>query len=123
MTDEDMAQMRAWGIKLVRLGVMWEAVERSPGEYDMAYLDQVEQLINRFGQYDIAVIVDNHQDLFSRNLCGEGVPYFYTNMLKLEHRCPMTLLARAFHAAGECVSLDSYGMDVDADGLPLVAEC
>ena len=38
MTDEDMQQMVEWGIKIVRLGVMWEAVERSPGEYDMAYL-------------------------------------------------------------------------------------
>ena len=28
MTDEDMQQMKSWGIKIVRLGVMWEAVEQ-----------------------------------------------------------------------------------------------
>ena len=84
--------MKSWGIKIVRLGVMWEAVEQQEGVYDMAYLDQVEQLINRYGEYDIAVIVDNHQDLFSRKLCGEGVPWFYTPE-NLEHKCPMTPLA------------------------------
>ena len=52
--------MQAWGTKMVRLGVMWEAVERQPAVYDMEYLDAVEQLINRFGEYGIAVMVDNH---------------------------------------------------------------
>jgi endoglycosylceramidase len=122
MTDQDMQQMVEWGIKIVRLGVMWEAVERSPGFYDMDYLAQIDSLINRFAQYDIAVIVDNHQDLFSRQLCGEGVPWFYTPK-KLDHRCPETLLAQAFHLAGECVSLNSYAMPVDENGLPLVSAC
>jgi len=60
--------------------------------------------------------------MFSRKLCGEGVPWFYTPE-KLEHHCPLTPLARAFHAAGECISLESYGMTQDSDGLPLVSEC
>jgi hypothetical protein len=30
--------MRDWGIKIVRLGVMWEAVEQQEGVYDMNYL-------------------------------------------------------------------------------------
>lgn len=60
IADEDLELMRAWGTKMVRLGVMWEAVERSPQVYDMEYLDAVDQLINRFGEYGIAVMVDNH---------------------------------------------------------------
>ena len=48
MTDEDMQQMVEWGIKIVRLGVMWEAVERQPGFFDMDYLAQIDGLINRF---------------------------------------------------------------------------
>ena len=36
-------------MNFVRLGVMWEAVEREPGVYDHEYLDKVETLINRFG--------------------------------------------------------------------------
>jgi endoglycosylceramidase len=56
---------------------MWESVETSPGVYDMAYLDKIDALINRFAEYGMVTLVDNHQDLFSRKLCGEGVPYFY----------------------------------------------
>jgi len=39
---------------------MWEAVETSPGVYDMAYLDQVETLIEKFGEAGMYVIIDNH---------------------------------------------------------------
>ena len=45
---------------------MWESVEREPGVYDLDYLDKVDKLINKLGDAGIAVIVDNHQDLFSR---------------------------------------------------------
>ena len=38
-----------WGMNLMRLGVMWEAVERTEGTYDDAYLDQIEKLINDLG--------------------------------------------------------------------------
>ena len=117
-----MQQMRAWGIRIVRLGVMWEAVERTAGVYDQDYLGEIESLVERFQNYDIAVILDNHQDLFSRKLCGEGVPYFYTPD-DLDHHCPLTPLAQAFKLAGECVSLESYGMLEDDDGLPLISEC
>ena len=60
INDQDLKYMKNWGVNLVRLGVMWEAVETSPGYYDMNYLDAVENLINRFGNDGITVIVDNH---------------------------------------------------------------
>ena len=66
ISDQDLEYMRDWGTKIVRLGVMWESVERTAGVYDTEYLDQIDSLINRFGDYGMAVIVDNHQDLFSR---------------------------------------------------------
>ena len=39
VSTEDLEYMRDWGTKIVRLGVMWESVERSPGVYDYDYLD------------------------------------------------------------------------------------
>lgn len=42
LNDEDIQLLKKWGMNFVRLGVMWEAVERSPGVYDDAYLDKVE---------------------------------------------------------------------------------
>ena len=60
ISTEDLEYLRDWGCKIVRLGVMWEAVERSPGQYDMDYLEKVDGLINKFGEYGMAVLVDNH---------------------------------------------------------------
>ena len=60
ISDEDLQYMKDWGAKIVRLGVMWESVEREAGVYDRDYLDQMDKLINRFGDYGMAVIVDNH---------------------------------------------------------------
>jgi len=101
---------------------MWESVETSPGQYDMEYLNKVEKLINRLGDAGMAVIVDNHQDLFSRSLCGEGVPHFYTPD-DVDHHCPFGVVGTFFRLAGRCVSLKSYDMETDEAGLPLLSEC
>lgn len=39
---------------------MWEAVERKPEVYDMEYLDQIEDLIDRLGKEGIYTLVDAH---------------------------------------------------------------
>ena len=52
--------MKAWGFKMVRLGVMWEAVEREPGIFDYEYLEKIDKLVNRFAEYDIHLMLDNH---------------------------------------------------------------
>jgi len=77
LNDEDIANLKKWGMNFMRLGVMWEGVEREAGKYDMAYLDKVEALINKMGEAGIYTLVDAHQDVFARYLCGEGVPDFY----------------------------------------------
>lgn len=101
---------------------MWESVETAPGVYDYAYLDAVDALITKIGTYGMTVIVDNHQDLFSRTLCGEGVPYFYTPT-DLDHTCPKTILGELFHLANNCISLTTYGFSYDAEGRPLTSDC
>lgn len=77
LNAEDIKNLTDWGMNFVRLGVMWEAVERSAGVYDMNYLDKVEDLINQLGKAGIYTLVDAHQDVFARSVCGEGVPDFY----------------------------------------------
>ena len=47
LTDLDIQDLYNWGTNIVRLGVIWEAVEKQPGVYDFEYLDQVEVLVNR----------------------------------------------------------------------------
>lgn len=73
--------MLEWGFNFVRMGVMWEAVERAPGVYNETYLDEVEKLINKLGAKGIWTLVDGHQDVISKRVCGEGMPTFYANDL------------------------------------------
>lgn len=77
LNDQDIEDMVKWGFNFVRLGVMWEAVERAPGVYNQTYLEEVEKLINKLGARGIYTMVDAHQDVFARSICGEGMPTFY----------------------------------------------
>ena len=64
-------------------------IETSPSVYNDAYLDEVEELVQRLAKRGIYTILDSHQDMFSRVLCGEGVPVFYTpEWSELDHECP-----------------------------------
>jgi len=60
LNDKDIDDLASWGFNLVRLGVMWEAVERQPGVYDYTYLKKVNDLINKLGQKGIYTLVDAH---------------------------------------------------------------
>ena len=66
-----------WGLNVVRLLFNWEAFEPQPGQYDAGYLDYYAQVIDAAGARGIYVLVDVHQDAFSRfsiGGCGEGFP-------------------------------------------------
>lgn len=75
---------------MVRIGVMWEAVEKERGVYDLEYLDTIELIVNKLASYNIVTMLDAHQDLFARDFCGEGIPSFYVKDLSIEHICPDT---------------------------------
>lgn len=60
VTDKDIDDLVDWGFNFVRLGVMWEAVERSPGVYNDTYLLEVDKLITRLGDKGIYTMVDAH---------------------------------------------------------------
>ena len=62
------------GFNLVRLLVMYEAAEPVRGHYDEEYLARYDRLVQAFSRRGIYVIVDAHQDLFSRRFYGDGFP-------------------------------------------------
>ena len=77
LTDDDIANLKKWGMNMVRLGVMWEAVETSEGNYNKTYLSEIDALITKLGEAGIYTLVDAHQDVLARTICGEGMPNFY----------------------------------------------
>lgn len=68
--------LASWGFNMVRLTLIWEAIEPEPGVFDQAYLDKMEKLVDEASKRGIYVLLDMHQDLYSRWLGGDGAPYW-----------------------------------------------
>ncbi len=68
--------LASWGYNMVRLTIFWEAIEPEPGVYDQKYLSSVEELVNEASKRGIYVVLDMHQDEYSRWLHGDGAPYW-----------------------------------------------
>ncbi len=65
------------GINTLRLLFTWEAFEPVQAEYSEAYLTYYRQVVSWAAQSGLYVVVDFHQDAYSRYLlngCGEGFP-------------------------------------------------
>src|SRR5699024_1141791 len=73
-TAADVRRIRSWGFNVVRLGVMWEGVAPERGNIDDDYLNRLTDLTESFADHDIHVLIDMHQDLYSRDFAGSGAP-------------------------------------------------
>ena len=73
-TREEITILRAWGFDSVRYLISWEALEPQPGQYNDAYLSQVEERLAWCRQAGLRVIVDMHQDIYSVRYGGNGAP-------------------------------------------------
>jgi endoglycosylceramidase len=69
--------LQGWGLNTVRLLFTWEAFEPTRCSYDASYLSYYEQVVQQAAARGLKVIVDFHQDAYSRFSlagCGEGFP-------------------------------------------------
>jgi endoglycosylceramidase len=66
--------IQALGFNVVRLLVIYEAAEPVRGQYDEKYLAGYDRMVQAFSRRGIRIIVDAHQDIYSRRLCGDGFP-------------------------------------------------
>lgn len=67
--DWNFRMLQKLGFNSVRLLVMWEGIEHEGrGVYDEEYLDYYEKIVAKAAEYGIYVLVDMHQDMFSRHL-------------------------------------------------------
>jgi len=67
-------QIQALGFNVVRLLIIYEAGEPVRGQYDEDYLRKYDRMVSAFSRRGIYIIIDSHQDLYSRRLCGDGLP-------------------------------------------------
>lgn len=70
------SQIKSWGMNSVRFLIIWEAIEPEPFLYNIEYLQKVESWVMKFAEEEMFVILDMHQDLYSRYFGGDGAPFW-----------------------------------------------
>jgi endoglycosylceramidase len=71
---DDARFLRENGFDTVRLGVIYKAVEPSPGHYDQSYINSIDHTVSELDSAGIFALVDFHQDLYNEKFQGEGWP-------------------------------------------------
>ncbi len=74
LSAADCAQMAQWGINLLRLPIQWSGVEPERDRFDEAYLTRVDAAVDCADQAGVAVLVDLHQDAYSKEIGEDGAP-------------------------------------------------
>ena len=122
-TDEDIEILKKLGINLVRLGVIWESIEYAEGQYNSTHLEKISEIVSKLEKNDITVIIDAHQDMFSRLFCGEGAPKFYTENMTYAKDCKSNIISRLFGLFTACIPLSTNNWRYNEDGLPEIEDC
>lgn len=69
------ARLRNWGYTTIRWIFTWEALEHAgPGKYDDDFVEYTVACLRIAKKYEIMVIMDPHQDTWSRFTGGSGAP-------------------------------------------------
>ena len=100
--EEHLGRLRTWGFTLLRFLVTWEAIEHSgPGVYDEEYIDYVRAVLEAAARYGFSLIIDPHQDVWSRFSGGDGAPGWTLEAVGLDIRRLQETGAAVLHAFAE----------------------
>ncbi|MEZ4233007.1 MAG: cellulase family glycosylhydrolase [Polyangiaceae bacterium] len=71
----DVTQLREFGFDALRLPINWSAIEPTEdGGFNESYLLEVDRVVELCGAADIQVLLDLHQDAFSKEIGEDGAP-------------------------------------------------
>ena len=91
--DEHFSRLKRWGLDFLRFVVTWEALEHEgPGIYDEACIDYIAAVLEKAAEHDINLLIDPHQDVWSRFSGGDGAPAWTFDVAGLD--------IDAFHQTG-----------------------
>lgn len=74
LAPAECARMRALGLDLLRLPINWSGVEPARDQIDEAYLVRVDAAIACAASAGLVVVVDLHQDAYSKEIGEDGAP-------------------------------------------------
>jgi endoglycosylceramidase len=72
--SSDAAFLRSIDFNVVRVGVIFQALEPMPGVFDEAYLNHIASTVSTLARQGIVSILDFHQDQYNQKFQGEGFP-------------------------------------------------
>lgn len=64
--EEDLKLMASYGVNCIRLLFSWSKLEPVRGQYNQEYISQLKTVIEATAKYNIYVMLDMHQDAFSK---------------------------------------------------------
>lgn len=74
-TADDATAMRDFGFDALRLPINWSGIEPTKdGGFDAAYLGRVEQALDLAHAAGLSVLLDLHQDAYSKEIGEDGAP-------------------------------------------------
>lgn len=84
--DEHLRRLSsACGFTLLRLNITWEAIEpEAEGIYDTAYIAYLQAVVRACGRHGMRVVIDSHQDAWSRWTGGDGAPRWTMERLGMD---------------------------------------
>jgi hypothetical protein len=77
----DAERMRGFGFNLLRLPISWSALEPRAGVYERGYLDRIAAVVDVCARRGILVLIDFHQDAFSKEIGQDGAPRWVLDLL------------------------------------------
>lgn len=74
--EDDLRLLDKLNLNIIRLGVSWAAVQPKRGAdgFDMEYLARIRQMVQKWEEAGLYVIIECHQDLFAEKFMGDGAP-------------------------------------------------
>ena len=73
--DGHFERLKNFGFTFIRFIITWEALEHAgPGIYDESYIDYLKKILKAARNNGIRVLMDPHQDVWSRWTGGDGAP-------------------------------------------------
>jgi len=72
--EAELDRLKAWGFNSLRYLIIWEAIEPAPGVYNQYYLSKLDEWVDRATSRGFYLVLDMHQDIYSRVFCGDGAP-------------------------------------------------
>lgn len=114
LDDTDFKLMQAGGTNVLRLPVNWSAFEPQQGQYQTSYLDAISAFLDRVRPYGFYVLLDFHEDGWSKDLCEDGAPAWATVVTNPAEGGPPTADC---HASNAALSAHSNFFDQNANDL------